>query len=118
MDIRTTYTMKFPSQRKACGLALECHMYKGHLRFFDTIRGHEIPGEIIEDAGDSFRFLSKGFEPGVWEFKKFTIEELHKGTIMIERVDRLDYLQTTDELQDWYWKTFGCESDLQSEEGE
>lgn len=55
MNRRTTYTYKWPGRKKPNGLAINCHMKNGQLRYFDTIRGHMISGEIVEDGEDAFK---------------------------------------------------------------
>lgn len=114
MNRRTTYTYKWPSSKKPGGLALNCHMKDGELRFFDTIRGHMIEGEVIEDGEDAFKFRSDGFEPGIWEFKRLTIEDFRREVWKI--VENGGYItqaiKTTDDLQEWYRKTFGQEAGI------
>lgn len=113
MNRRTTYTFTWPGGRKPAGLALNCHMHNGALRFFDTIRGHEIKGRIIQDGEDAFTFASAGFEPGNWEFKALTIEDVRRGVVWIENGGIITQtIKTTDDLQEWYRKTFGQEAGL------
>ena len=114
MNRRTTYTITFPGRKTPSGLALNCHMYDGALRYYDTIRGHEIEGRIIQDGDDAFVFESAGFEAGRWTFKKLTIEDFRRETKKI--VENSGYItqaiKTTDDLQEWYRKTFGQEAGL------
>ena len=70
MNRRLTYTFTWPGRKKPSGLAMNCHMKDGQLRFFDTGRGHMIDGTVAKDV------------------------------------------QTTDDLQEWYRKTFGEEAGL------
>lgn len=114
MNRRTTYTFTFPGQKKPSGLALNCHMHNGALRFFDTIRGHEIEGRVIQDGDDAFTFESAGYKAGRWEFKAITIEDFRRQTVKI--VENGAYItqaiRTTDDLQEWYRKRFGEEAGL------
>ena len=50
MNRRTTYTFKWPGRKKPNGLAMNCHMKDGQLRFFDTNRGHMIDGKVTKDG--------------------------------------------------------------------
>ena len=115
MNRRTTYTFKWPGSKRPDGLAMNCHMKDGKLLFFDTIRGHMIPGKVIQDGEDAFTFDSAaGFMPGTWEFKALTIEDFRRQTVKI--VENGAYIaqaiKTTDDLQEWYRKTFGEEAGL------
>lgn len=113
MNRRTTYTVKWPREKKPSGLALNCHMKNGQLRYFDTNRGHMIAGEVIKDGEDTFTFRSDGFEPGDWKFKALTIEDVRRGVVMIENGDIIaQTIRTTDDLQEWYRKTFGEDAGL------
>lgn len=112
MNRRKTYTYKWPREKKPGGLALDCHMKDGKLRFFDTLRGHSFPGEVIVDGEDDFIFLSTDYEPGEWVFRTLTIEDVRRGVVMIENGDIIaKTISTTDDLQEWYWKTFGEDED-------
>lgn len=114
MNRRTTYTITWPGDKKPGALALNCHMHKGALRFFDTIRGHEIEGKVIQDGDDTFTFESAGFRPGRWEFKALTIEDFRRRTV--KTVENGTYIaqaiRTTGDLQEWYRKQFGEEAGL------
>lgn len=113
MNRRLTYTFTWPGRKKPSGLAMNCHMKDGQLRFFDTLRGHMIDGEVTKDSGDTFTFTSAGFEPGKWEFKALTIEDVQRGAVWIENCDVIaKAIQTTDDLQEWYRKTFGEDAGL------
>lgn len=113
MNRRTTYTFKWPRNKKPNGLAMNCHMKDGRLRFFDTGRGHMIPGEVVKDGEDAFTFRSAGFEPGDWEFKALTIEDVRRGVVWIENGDVIaQTIRTTGDLQEWYRKTFGEDAGL------
>ncbi len=113
MNRRTTYTFKWPGRKKPSGLALNCHMKDGQLRFFDTNRGHMIAGEVTKDGDDTFTFTSAGFEPGEWVFKALTIEDVRRGAVWIENGGIIaKTIRTTDDLQEWYRKTFGQDAGL------
>ena len=114
MNRRTTYTMKWPGDKKPVGLAMNCHMMDGMLRYFSTTRGHMIRGEVIEDGEDAFKFRSDGFAPGVWEFKALTIEDFRREIWkIVENGGYIrDTIKTTEDLQEWYRKTFGKEAGL------
>ena len=113
MNRRTTYTFKWPGRKKPNGLAMNCHMKDGQLRFYDTNRGHMIDGKVVKDGDGAFTFQSAGFEPGEWEFKALTIEDVRRGVVWIENGDIIaKTIQTTDDLQEWYRKTFGQDAGL------
>ena len=120
MNRRTTYTFTFSGQQKPAGLALNCHMHDGTLRFFDTIRGHEFAGKIVQDGDDVFVFESTGFKPGKWTFKPLTIEDLQSQTAKIieNSSDITQTIHTTADLQEWYRKTFGKEAGLNCSNGQ
>ena len=113
MNRRKTYTFKWPSSKKPNGLAMNCHIKDGRLRFFDTGRGHMIAGEVVKDGEDAFTFRSADFESGEWEFKALTIEDVRRGVVWIENGDIIvETIKTTDDLQEWYRKTFGEDAGL------
>lgn len=64
MDRRAVYIYKLPDEKSFTGIALDVHMHKGNLRYFDTNRGHEIPGEVTEETEKSFAFISAGSMQG------------------------------------------------------
>ena len=114
MNRRTTYTITWPGRKSPIGLALNCHIHDGALRYFDTIRGHELKGRIIQDGDEAFAFESAGFEPGTWTFKALTIEDFRRQTVgIVENGDIIaQTIKTTDDLQEWYRKSFGEEAGL------
>lgn len=113
MNRRTTYTFTWPGREKPTGLAMNCHMKDGKLRFFNTSRGHMIAGEVVQDGDDAFVFRSTGAYPGEWKFKKLTIEDVRRGVLWIENGDVIgQVIQNTDDLQEWYRKTFGQDAGL------
>ncbi len=115
MNRRTTYTFTWPGDKKPAGLALNCHMKDGELRFYDTNRGHMIRGKVIQDGDDAFVFeCAAGFMPGRWTFKALTIEDFRRQTVRIveDGAYITQTIKTTDDLQEWYRKTFGEEAGL------
>jgi hypothetical protein len=114
MNRRTTYTITWPGKKKPVGLALNCHMKGGCLRYYDTVRGHEIEGKITEDGDDAFVFESAGFMPGPWKFQALTIEDFRR--YMGRRVENghiiAQAIKTTADLQEWYRKQYGEEAGL------
>ena len=109
MDRRAVYVIKMTEDYDFISIAMDVHMHQGHIRYYDTNRGHEIEGEIIFEDEKGFKFLSEGFDPGVWEFKILTIEyfkeQFYKnvvdGSIIAEQI------HTTDGLHFWYRREFG-----------
>lgn len=109
MDRRAIYVLKITNSYDFTSIAMDVHMHQGHIRYYDTNRGHEIEGEIIFEDEKGFKFLSEGFDPGVWEFKILTIEyfkeQFYKnvviGSIIAEKI------HTTDDLHFWYRREFG-----------
>ncbi|MBA1336712.1 MAG: hypothetical protein HPY66_3147 [Firmicutes bacterium] len=73
MDKRAVYVFRFPEEKDFTGIALDVHIHKESLRFFDTNRGHEIPGKVTEGTEKDFTFTSTGAIPGEWQFKVLTI---------------------------------------------
>lgn len=105
---RAVYVFKPAGAKDFTGIALDAHIHKGNLRFFDTNRGHEIPGEITEETEKGFTFTSTGYAPGEWQFKVLTIGEFkrkyHKqvedGQIIAAKI------KTTEDLHQWYRREF------------
>lgn len=114
MNRRTVYTYKWPGEKRARGLAMNCHMQDGHLVFFDTIRGHGFKGKIVRDTGDAFTFQSEQCQPGPWEFKALTIEDFRRETSRIVEDGPIiaQAIRTTEDLQEWYRKKFGADAGL------
>jgi len=108
MDRQAVYIYKLPDEESFTGIALDVHMHKGNLRYFDTNRGHEIPGKITEETEKGFTFISEGYMPGEWQFKVLTIEEFkHKYYKLVESGQALAAkLNTTEDLHQWYRKEF------------
>lgn len=108
MNQRAVYVFKMAGERYFTGIALDVHIHKGNLRFFDTNRGHEIPGEVTDEAERGFTFRSEGYAPGKWQFKILTIEEFkRKYYKLVEGGQTLAAkLKTTDDLHQWYRREF------------
>lgn len=108
MDKRAVFIFKTAGGNDFTGIALDVHMHKGNLRFFDTNRGHEIPGKVTEETEKGFTFTSNGAAQGEWQFKVLTIEEFKRkyykmaegGQTMAAK------LNTTDDLHQWYRREF------------
>ena len=114
MNRRLVYTIQRPGDRTPSGLALNCHIRDGAIRYFDMERGHEICGKVTEDGEDAFIFTSEGYEPGEWRFEKLTIERFRLETYKI--VEGGDFItrtiRTTDDLHEWYRRKYGEEAGL------
>ncbi|MEG6566866.1 hypothetical protein V6B95_07780 [Thermoanaerobacterium saccharolyticum] len=108
MDRQAVYIYKLPYEKSFTGIALDVHMHKGNLRYFDTNRGHEIPGKITEETEKGFIFISEGSMPGEWQFKVLTIEEFKsKYYKLVEGGQTLvAKLKTTEDLHQWYRREF------------
>ena len=98
MDKRAVYFYTLPGETACAGLALDMHIHNGNLRFFDTIRGHEIPGKVMEEDENGFTFTSTGYRPGEWRFDVLTVE----GGESIAAI-----IKSTDDLHQWYRREFG-----------
>ena len=114
MNTRKVYTFKFPGDRAVSGLAMNCHVKGDHLRFYDTIRGHMIPGEVTEDGPDGFTFREANADPAEWTFKVLTIEDFRRDVCrIVENGDVLArVIKTTADLHEWYRKTYGEDAGL------
>ena len=90
-----------------CGLTV--HIQGETLRFFDTIRGHEIPGEVMAEEENGFTFISTGYRPGEWRFDVLTVEEFRRDHYrMVEGGQALAaVIKSTDDLHQWYRREFG-----------
>ncbi len=108
MDRRAIYVLKKTDDIDFSSIAMDVHIHEDHIRFFDTNRGHMIVGEVIHEDKNKFKFLSKGYAPGIWEFKLLTIEyykekfykSVTNGKIITEKI------HTTDDLHHWYRREF------------
>ncbi len=108
MDRQAVYIYMLPDEESFTGIALDVHMHKGNLRYFDTNRGHEIPGKITGETEKGFAFISEGYMPGEWQFKVLTIEEFkRKYYKLVEGGQTLAAkLKTTEDLHQWYRREF------------
>ena len=109
MDRRAVYFYTLPGETVCAGLALDVHIHGEKLRFFDTIRGHEIPGEVMAEDENSFIFTSTGYMPGEWRFDVLTVEEFRRERYkLVEGGQALAaIIKSTDDLHQWYRREFG-----------
>lgn len=114
MNRRMVYTFKWPGSKTPDGLAMNCHMRNGQLRYFSTTRGHMIDGEVIQDDENGFSFRASRTFPGIWEFKVLTIEDFRRQVYRIVEDGGViaQTIQTTEDLHEWYRKRFGDEAGL------
>ena len=105
---RATYVFKPSGEKDFTGIALDVHIQKGNLRFFDTNRGHELPGKVTEETEKNFTFTSTGYAPGEWQFKVLTIEEFKRKYYKLAEGGQTiaAKLNTTDDLHQWYRREF------------
>lgn len=105
---RAVYVFKPTGGKDFTGIALDVHIHKEALRFFDTNRGHEIPGEVTKETEKGFTFASTGAMPGEWQFKVLTIHEFkRKYYKLVEGGQALAAkIKTTDDLHQWYRREF------------
>jgi len=106
MLTRRVYALKFASSRDYSELAMACQMRNGHLCFISN-RGHMIKGEVVQDGDRYFRFRSDGFDSGIWEFRMMTVEDYKRG--WCTDIPLPESIETPDELEEWFFKTFGEE---------
>ena len=80
------------------------HIHKEALRFFDTNRGHELPGKVTQETDNGFTFTSTGITQGEWQFKVLGIGEFkRKYYKLVEGGQTLAAkLKTTEDLHQWY----------------
>ena len=106
--------IKSPSTKKAFGtqLALHVQLWEGEngepdtLCFYDTDRGHMIPGELKEIQDNAFTFeASRG---GTWKLREVTIQEFrHRlAKTVINGVEIAKTIKSTEDLWEWYRKKF------------
>lgn len=105
---RAVYVFKPPGEKEFTGIALDTHTHNESLRFFDTNRGHEIPGKVTLEDENGFTFTSTGAMPGEWQFKVLTIQEFkRKYYKLTESGETLAAkIKTTDDLHQWYRREF------------
>lgn len=114
MDRRKVYVYKWTGEKDFGSLALDCHMHqrKGEVEkelwFEDPGRPHMIAGEVVKETESGFIFRSDGFRPGEWEFKELTIEDFRRKYYKLvgEGETIAAKIQTTEDLHEWYRKTF------------
>lgn len=101
-----------PWRKDGVQLALHVQIKNDILMFYDTNRGHMIHGKLVEEYENGFAF--EAFEGeglsanGLWVFHEVTIEEFkhHIYKTVGNGKGIADTLKTTDELWEWYRKTF------------
>ncbi len=108
IDQRAVYVFKTAGSKDFTGIALDVHIHKDNLRFFDTNRGHEIPGKVTKETEKGFTFTSSGYAPGEWQFKILTIGEFKRKYYKIVEGGQAmaAKLKTTDDLHQWYRREF------------
>ncbi len=105
---RAVYVFKPPGEKDFTGIAMDVHMHKEDLRFFDTNRGHELPGKVTEETEKGFTLTAAGSAPGEWQFKVLTIHEFkRKYYKLVEGGQALAAkIKTTEDLHQWYRREF------------
>jgi hypothetical protein len=108
IDQRAVYVFKPPGEKDFTGIALDVHIHKEALRFFDTNRGHELPGKVTHETDNGFTFTSTGITQGEWQFKVLGIGEFkRKYYKLVEGGQTLAAkLKTTEDLHQWYRREF------------
>ena len=76
------------------------------LCFYDTSRGHMIPGKVIGVEDHSIRFQDKNEQ--IWELREVTIQEFrHRLAKTVANGEAIaQTIKTTAELWEWYRKKF------------
>lgn len=108
IDQRAVYVFKPPGEKDFTGIALDVHIHKETLRFFDTNRGHELSGKVTQETDNGFIFTSTGIIQGEWQFKVLGIGEFKRKYFkLVEGGQTLAAkLQTTEDLHQWYRREF------------
>jgi hypothetical protein len=108
MDRRAVYFYTLPGETICAGLALDVHIHGDTLRFFDTIKGHEISGEVMAEDENGFTFISTGYRPGEWRFDVLTVEEFRRDLYKLAEGGQAlaAKIKTTDDLHQWYRREF------------
>lgn len=109
MDRRAVYQYKRPGADGFSGLAMDVHLHGGRLRFFDTLRGHELEGSLGQEQDDAFTYESESAVPGVWQFQVLTLAEF-KARAYKNVVDGdvlAATIKSTEDLHEWYRKEYG-----------
>ena len=107
------YAIKMTSKDRAYSLALfvdsELHDFKGICYLIPGEHGHMLRGHLGRRTDRGFTFISEGHDPGEWEFIEVTYdnfkEEYHRIVAEGERI--LEEVSSTQELIDWYHRSFG-----------
>lgn len=76
------------------------------LCFYDTGRGHMIPGQVVGIEDHAIRFEDE--RGGIWELREVTIQEYrHRLAKTVPNGDEIaKTIKTTEDLWEWYRKTF------------
>ena len=76
------------------------------LCFYDTGRGHMIPGQVVGIEDHSIRFEDE--DGGIWELREVTIQEYrHRLAKTVQNGEEIaKAIKTTEDLWEWYRKTF------------
>lgn len=108
IDQRAVYVFKPPGEKDFTGIALDVHIHKEALRFFDTNRGHELPGKVTQETDNGFIFTSTGIIQGEWQFKVLGIGEFKRKYFKLVEGGQVlaTKLQTTEDLHQWYRREF------------
>ncbi|MDR1688328.1 MAG: hypothetical protein LBS21_06925 [Clostridiales bacterium] len=114
MDKIKVYAVKMAGKKKYTGLACGCEYradpetFKGLCYLTPPDRGHMIPGEILKETRTGFEFMSTGYAPGKWVFTEVTADNFQKkfGHLIMDD-ERLDFINTTEDLQEYFIKICG-----------
>jgi hypothetical protein len=113
MDNHKVYVYKTTKAEDFKAVACDCQIwdksdFKGLVFLDPPDRGHMIEGSLVSDSDDGFVFRSIGYDPGEWEFKVLTIENLRRSyyKIVIDGSKLADTLKTTEDLHRWFRDEF------------
>lgn len=101
-----------PWRKDGVQLALHVQIKDGTLMFYDTNRGHMFKGKLVEEYENGFAFevfqVEGSAVNGLWVFREVTIEAFkhHIYKTVGNGQGIADAIKTTDELWEWYIKTF------------
>ncbi len=114
IDRRKAYYYRWTGEPKFSGLAVDVHIRNDELWFLSPPdHPHMQPGEVVRGIEDGFVFRCDGYKPGEWIFKELTIEEfrrwIYKHVGMGEAIAAK--IHTTEDLHEWYRKTFSFPSE-------
>lgn len=109
MDRRAVYQYRRPGAAGFDGLAMDVQLHEGRLRFFDTLRGHELEGRMGEEGDGTFTYESESAFPGVWTFRVLALAEF-KARAYKNVVDGdvlAATIKSTEDLHEWYRREYG-----------